>query len=71
MVIAIFTINEAWQKMAGKYHFELVNKTLTVDSFLHMISSQPCSGGHSGMNTQSASEAKAATSAKYLQKTQD
>lgn len=41
--------------------------TLTSASLLHKWSSQPCSGGISGMNTQSAPQAWAVTKARYLQ----
>lgn len=39
----------------------------TALSFLHKVCSQLVSGGHSGINTQSASVAKAATNARYLE----
>lgn len=43
-----------------------VHKVFTSDSFWHMLSSQPSSGGISGINTQSAPQASALTSARYL-----
>jgi len=41
-------------------------KQHTWANLLQRTSSHPLSGGHSGTNTQSASDAKAATSARYL-----
>lgn len=39
---------------------------VTADSFWHILSSQPSSGGISGINTQSAPQARALTKARYL-----
>lgn len=48
------------------YPSNIARLPITSESFRHMFSSQPSSGGDSGRNTQSAPQAKALTKAKYL-----
>ena len=47
-------------------HANALNLNHTCANLLHRTSSHPLSGGHSGTKTQSASDARAATKARYL-----
>lgn len=55
------------QSPQGHCHHQGPHQPLTSPSLSHMKFSQPSSGGASGMNSQSAPEASADTSARYLQ----